>query len=150
MSTPFENKRKRLSPISRIMDLVAEGIVRLIDVPWRLPSFFKNFYFLTTVLFIAWMLFFDSNDVFTQFERVKRLKQLEKDKSYYKKETARMEEQLKHLSSNRGTLEQFAREYYLYRKPSEDVYLIVEENPQKVTPKTLQQTTTQKSEIEKK
>jgi cell division protein DivIC len=49
----------------------------------KIPSWLKNRYLLTTVAFVLWILFFDRNDIFTQMERARDLKSLEKSKLYY-------------------------------------------------------------------
>ena len=43
---------------------------------------------------------------------------------YYQKSNAELEEQLQNLSTDRDTLEKFARENFHFAAPDEDVYII--------------------------
>ena len=43
---------------------------------------------------------------------------------YYQKSNAQLEEQLRNLSTDRDTLEKFARENFQFAAPDEDVYII--------------------------
>ena len=92
----------------------------------KLPSFFRNFYFLTFLGFAAWMLFLDSNDVISQLKLRNKLKNLEAEKAYYLQKIVEVEKDREELMSNTELLEKFAREKYLMRKKTEDLYVIVE------------------------
>jgi cell division protein FtsB len=94
----------------------------------RVPRFFKNFYFITTLLFLVWMLFFDSNDFITQYQMSKQLRSLEQDKEHYLEKMAEVQQDREELMGNPELLEKFAREKYLMKRPGEDVFIIV---PQK-------------------
>ena len=48
-----------------------------------LLKFFRNKYFLTSLAIIAWLLFFDKNDVFSQFDLMQKCNKLEKERNYY-------------------------------------------------------------------
>ncbi|RAU83845.1 FtsB family cell division protein [Pontibacter arcticus] len=91
----------------------------------RIPQIFRNFYLISTVLFLAWMLFFDSNDFITQYQMSKKLSDLEEDKEYYVEKIIEVEKDRKELMSNSELLEKFAREKYLMKRPNEDVFIIV-------------------------
>ncbi|WP_460681012.1 FtsB family cell division protein [Mucilaginibacter koreensis] len=93
----------------------------------RLIDLLKNKFFLVTLVFIAWMLFFDKNDLFSQYEYRQQLSKLEQERDFYLKETAQVSKELDELSSNRAKLEKFAREKYLMKKDNEDVFVIVKE-----------------------
>jgi len=43
----------------------------------HIPTWLKSKYLITSIAFIVWMLFFDSDDVTLQLKRVKELKQLQ-------------------------------------------------------------------------
>lgn len=85
----------------------------------------KNKYFLTTLAIIAWLLFFDKNDVFTQWELIQKCKKLEKERSYYISEIESNKTELRELQTNKKSLETFAREKYLMKKDNEDVFVFV-------------------------
>jgi cell division protein FtsB len=94
----------------------------------RAVDLLKNKFFLVTVVFIVWMLFFDKNDLYTQYEQRQQLSKLEQERDFYTKETAKVSKDLDELTSNPAKLEKFAREKYLMKKANEDVFVIVKEN----------------------
>jgi cell division protein FtsB len=97
----------------------------------RLISLFKNKFFLVTLAFVVWMIFFDKNDLFSQFEYRTQVNKLKKERDFYKAQTDQVTKELNELTSNRQQLEKFAREKYLMKKDNEDVYLIVPEKKEK-------------------
>ncbi len=84
----------------------------------------KNKYLLTTIGIIAWLLFFDKNDVFTQLDLNKKLNKLEMERDYYISEIQNNKSDIKELETNKESLEKFAREKYLMKKDNEDVFII--------------------------
>lgn len=92
----------------------------------KIPSWLKNRYLLTTVAFVLWILFFDRNDIFTQMERGRDLKSLEKSKLYYNGQIQEAQKELDQMSHNAAALERFAREKYRMKKDNEDEYEIDE------------------------
>ncbi len=93
---------------------------------WKIPAVLKNKYVCALVIFLVWMLFFDQNNFFVQWERYRALRQTETKKKYYKEETAKTQQQLDELFTNQHTLEKFAREKYYMKKPDEDVFVIMD------------------------
>jgi len=93
----------------------------------RTVGIISNKYFLVTAFFVGWMLFFDRNDLFSQYEYRTQLHKLEEEKGFYTSETERVKKDLNELSSNQEMLEKFAREKYLMKKANEDVYIIIKE-----------------------
>ena len=73
------------------------------------------------------MLFFDSNDFLSEYQMHSKVQELEKDKRFYLEKIEEVKKDRRELVSNPKLLEKFAREKYLMKKPSEDVYVIVEE-----------------------
>ncbi len=96
----------------------------------RTVGIISNKYFLVTAFFIVWMLFFDRNDLLSQYEYRKQLHKLEEEKEFYTKESERVKKDLEELTSDQEMLEKFAREKYLMKKDNEDVYVIVKEKVQ--------------------
>lgn len=94
----------------------------------RLLGLFANKYFLITVCFITWMMFFDRNDLLSQYEYRSQLNKLKDEKEFYIKETLQVKTDLTELTTNKQRLEKFAREKYLMKKDNEDVYVIIREN----------------------
>jgi cell division protein DivIC len=91
----------------------------------RIPKFFRSFYFITGVLFLVWMLFFDSNDFVTQYRMSRQLSILEQDKEHYLEKMAEVQQDREELMGNAELLEKFAREKYLMKRPGEDVFIVV-------------------------
>lgn len=87
-------------------------------------KFLKNKYFLVTLLFLLWILFFDTNNIIRWFSNINEVKEQEKQKIYYKRQIEITDEKLKELGSNRDSLEKFAREQYLFHEPSEEIFLV--------------------------
>jgi cell division protein FtsB len=75
--------------------------------------------------FLVWMIFFDRNDLFSQYEYRKQVNKLKQERDFYKKETDQVNKELDELTSNPQKLEKFAREKYLMKKDNEDVFVIV-------------------------
>jgi len=73
------------------------------------------------------MVFFDKNDLFSQYQYHEQLSKLKQERDFYTKETAKVNKDLDELTSNPAKLEKFAREKYLMKKDNEDVYVIVKD-----------------------
>ena len=95
-------------------------------LPEQIPPIFKNFYFVTSVIFLIWMLFFDSNDLFSQFRLSSKLRTLEHEMEYYQEKIEEVKDDREELLSNDELMEKYARERYFMKKPNEDLYVIVE------------------------
>lgn len=93
----------------------------------KLPKITKSFYFITGMLFLFWMLFLDSNDLYTQFKLRNQLKSLENEKEFYQQKIEEVKLEREQLLTDSEALEKFAREKYLMKKESEDLFVIVEE-----------------------
>ncbi|WP_379093759.1 septum formation initiator family protein [Pedobacter sp. UC225_65] len=91
----------------------------------RLLELLRNKYFLAVVAFAVWMLFFDRNDMLSQYEYHSEVTKLQQEKDFYTKEIASVKKDLKELDSNLNTAEKFAREKYFMKKANEDVFVIV-------------------------
>jgi cell division protein DivIC len=94
----------------------------------KLPPAFRNFYFVCGVSFLIWMTFLDSNDLISRVRMNARLSSLEDEKEYYLEKIKEVEKDRTELMTNKELLEKFAREKYLMKKESEDVFVIVEED----------------------
>ena len=97
----------------------------------RLKTFFKiikNIYFLTGVMFLVWVLFFDSNSFIQLSYMNAKLDNLKTQKKFYLTEIKKIQKDLKKLNSNPEELEKFAREKYLFKRKDEDIFLIEKKN----------------------
>ena len=94
----------------------------------KLPHFPKNFYAIAGLLFLTWMLFFDQNDFISQYRMNKKLNDLENEYSYYEEKMPEVLNESQALKNSSIQLEKFAREKYLMKKKTEEVFIIQEEN----------------------
>jgi cell division protein DivIC len=94
----------------------------------KLPKFTKNFYFLFSFFFLFWMIFIDSNDFYTQYKLNQKRKNLEDQVEYYQQKIVEVNEDRDELFSSDKRLEKYAREKYLMKKESEDLFIVVEED----------------------
>ena len=85
-----------------------------------------NKYFLTTVAFVAWMVFFDSNNLLTRNRLQEKLDGLNLEKQFYLQEIRRDSILTRQLMTDSTQLEKFARERYLMKKDKEDLFLVID------------------------
>jgi cell division protein FtsB len=89
----------------------------------------RNKYFLSVAAFAVWMLFFDRNDMVSQYEYRSEVNKLQEEKDFYVKEISLVKKDLNELNTNLNTAEKFAREKYFMKKDNEDVFVIIKEAP---------------------
>lgn len=99
----------------------------------KVTKVITNKYFIVTVCFAAWIMYFDQNDFLTQRERKEELNTLDDNIAYLKKEIADMQAETKSLTVNMqgkpndaARLEHYARETYRMKHEGEDVYVVEE------------------------
>lgn len=78
----------------------------------------------TTICFIVWMTFFDSNDWINRYRMGSKLRALENEQEYYAEKIKEVEKDRKELMGTPELLEKFAREKYLMKKPGEEIFVI--------------------------
>lgn len=93
----------------------------------KLPPVFRNFYVLTIAGFVVWMIFFDVNDLVNQYFTIRKLDDLEEEKQFYLQKTEEVTKERDEVLSKPHLLEKYAREKYLMKKKTEDVYVVVKE-----------------------
>ena len=94
----------------------------------KLPPAIKNFYIVTGLCFLVWMLFLDSNDFISRFKLGSKLLHLNNEKEYYQAKITDVEKDREELMTDKELLEKFAREKYLMKKETEDIFIIQEKN----------------------
>lgn len=87
-----------------------------------LPAWCKNKYVFTALLFGAWMLFFDHDDLITQWRLSRQIRELERKKSFYEQQIQQAEQQKAVLQHDPAQLLQFARTHYYFKPPQADLY----------------------------
>lgn len=83
----------------------------------------KNKYLIVAVVVLVWVLFLDSNNIYSWLRDRRLVKNQEAQKEYFRSEIKNLDEKLQELSSNKDSLEKFAREEYLFHEPDEVIYL---------------------------
>ena len=89
----------------------------------RLLKLIKSTYGVIIILFIIWMIFFDSNSLIIHNELNNDINELYEQKSYYEKEIVKDNIELKLIQSDSG-LEKYAREKLFMKKDNEEIFLI--------------------------
>jgi cell division protein DivIC len=90
----------------------------------------KNKFLLTGAIFFAWIALFDSNSCYDQMKLKKEKENLDTEKNFYIGKINEDSLSLKLLKTDDKSLEKFARENYMMKKDNEDVYVILEVDPQ--------------------
>ena len=93
----------------------------------KLPKALRNFYIVSLAVFFAWMLLLDSNNLLARYQLGSKLNSLEDEKEYYEQKIREVQKDRSELFGDRESVEKFAREKYLMKKETEDIYVIVEE-----------------------
>jgi cell division protein FtsB len=90
-----------------------------------IPSFLKNKYLLTALVFGVWLVFFDDRDIITtHFKHRKELKQLQQSRDYYVEQIQLTQKELDQLKNDPALLEKYAREHYRMKKDNEDLFIL--------------------------
>lgn len=74
--------------------------------------------------FGVWMLFFDRNDIPLQISRMNDLRKLHQSEQQMMRKIDQTDTELKSLKNSTETLERYAREKYLMKKPNEDLFIV--------------------------
>lgn len=85
--------------------------------------YFLPFVIIVTLLLAIWMFFFAHNSILSWIKAGVEVKRQEKTIKEYREDIDRMNTEIKALTSDRDSLEKFAREQYKFAAPDEDVYL---------------------------
>jgi len=91
----------------------------------KLPPVLRNKYLLTIVIFVVWILLFDSNNLVARYKEMRELHKLKIDREYYINRIETDKQKLHELKTDNHNLEKFAREQYRMKKPDEDLYIIL-------------------------
>ncbi|WP_336375870.1 FtsB family cell division protein [Altibacter sp. HG106] len=87
----------------------------------------SNTYVLILILFVVWMLFFDTNSYVIQKELDDDIEALEESKEFYESEINKDKQFLEKMQDS-DELERFAREKYYLKKENEDIFIIEHED----------------------
>ena len=89
----------------------------------KIPDFAKNKYFITGFIFFIWILFFDSYNFIYHWELKQKKKELIYEHDRLKIETQKNKIFINQLN-NLQYAEKYARERFLMKKDSEDIFII--------------------------
>ena len=90
----------------------------------KFRKFFTNKYFITLLIFAAWMLFFDDKDITLMAGRQQKLNDLRQSEQKLEKEIAATRVELNQLKTNASSIERYAREKYLMKKDNEEIFVL--------------------------
>ena len=92
-----------------------------------LKKIFLNRYFITLLAFAIWMAFFDANSLKRQRLLNQRIDEINGMKVFYLAEIGKNNTAIEELQQDPEAIEKFAREKYLMKRDSEDVYIVTRE-----------------------
>lgn len=93
-----------------------------------IPAPLKNKFVVATAAFVLWMVFFDTNSIISQYRLRVTLQNLENKKTYFKNSILETERMHRACFHDDETLEKFARERYMMKKPNEDLFVVIEKS----------------------
>ena len=93
----------------------------------KIRGLFKNFYFLFFLCFVLWMTIIDSNGFINRYRLSDKLSKLNSQKEFYVKEIDKVSLDKERFESDQELLEKYAREEYLMKKESEDIFYVIKE-----------------------
>ncbi|GAB5399763.1 MAG: septum formation initiator family protein [Aureisphaera sp.] len=91
-------------------------------------------YILILILFIVWMIFFDTNSYFIHKELNDEINALEDTKEFYREEIDKDKEFIVKMQDS-NEVEKYAREKYYLKRENEDIYIIEHEDSLKLQSK---------------
>ena len=85
----------------------------------------KNFYVITSIIFLFFILIFDSYNIFKQWQLKNAKTELEKSKAYYMEAVKKIQIQNKRLMNDDEELERIAREKFYMKKDNEEIFVVI-------------------------
>ena len=93
----------------------------------KIKDLFKNFYILFLLCFVLWMTIIDSNGFINRYRLSAKLSELNTQKEFYIEEIDKVSLDKEKFESDEELLEKYAREEYLMKKESEDIFYVIKE-----------------------
>jgi len=100
--------------------------IRRMKFSWK--KVIRNKYVVATFAFLIWITFINDIDLPFILKSKAELRDMEERLEFYRKENELIKESLDDLTTNKASLEKFAREQYYMRKKNEDVFVIREKD----------------------
>ncbi|MGB0423430.1 MAG: FtsB family cell division protein [Flavobacteriales bacterium] len=86
----------------------------------------QNKYVMASILFLVWVTFINDIDLIFIMKSRGELSEMKEQLEYYENQNATTSESLSEITSDKNTLERFAREQYFMKKSNEDIFVIRE------------------------
>jgi cell division protein DivIC len=93
----------------------------------RFLRLLRSFYATTLIGLVVWMLFFDANDLVGQVRNWLKLRELQGETAWYDQKIAEVKRAKREVLGSPALREKYAREHYLMKRRTEDVYVVVDE-----------------------
>lgn len=100
------------------------GLHRTFNFMNRIPSWLKNRYVLTLVVFFTYMLFFNDADIFSVYNSHAEVNKIQEEIDWYRTKTESCKTRLDKLENDDFELERLAREKHFLKKENEDVFIV--------------------------
>ncbi|MDO5615192.1 MAG: septum formation initiator family protein [Cruoricaptor ignavus] len=108
---------------------MSEELIKDIKPKSATMKFFRTYilnkYLITIVLFLVWMIFFDSTSFLVINDLNREINKYEDQLDYYKSEYEKNDQFYKRLMNNKNEKEKYARENYFMKKPNEEIFILV-------------------------
>lgn len=98
-----------------------------LSVRTKLPAILRNKYSLVIILFLVYITFFDAHDLISQMKIKWDLHEIKNEIEYLEEDTRASKAQIEELTTNRESLEKFAREQYRMKRENEEIFVIIKE-----------------------
>ena len=84
---------------------------------------FIRYVLISTAVFLLFICVIKRDNLFRWIEAGVTIRRQEKQMEFYESDIARLKEEVGSLTTDKDTLEKFAREKFLFAEPGEDVYV---------------------------
>ncbi|MGN0034047.1 MAG: septum formation initiator family protein [Candidatus Limimorpha sp.] len=85
---------------------------------------FTNKYVISTLIFVAVIVFIDQYNVFEQGKSIRKLRKMKKQEEYYDYEIQKQKDTLEMLYKDTLLMEKIAREKYMMKRDNEVIYVL--------------------------
>jgi len=87
----------------------------------------QNKYVVASILFMVWVTFINDIDLIFIMKSKSELNEMKEQLDYYEEQNQQTSESLAEITSDKNTLERFAREQYFMKRSNEDIFVIREQ-----------------------
>ena len=87
-------------------------------------SLLKNKFFIVTIVFVIWVVFFAQYDIICLRNQQAELKEMNEKINYLEKEVDRLRIEKESLKNDPKTVEKYAREKYFMKADNADVFML--------------------------